>query len=406
MGGQRPRPRWPGATAENSDLAWLLPVTLIVLGVTIERLTPPEVTVTAFFAAAPVVAAPLLSARFTALTGLASTLVLAILVSTLDEPVPLENLMNVVTVATVSVLALFVNRSVRRDRKRLASTRTVAEAVQLAMLPTPPPCVGALEIAARYEAAHSDARIGGDLYAVQETPYGVRLLVGDARGKGLEAIEAVAVIIGTFREAADDEPSLELVAARLDHVLTREAERHAGLEQFEGFTTAILAEVRGPEVLRLVNRGHPPPLLFGADGDVQSLEPATHALPLGLGGLDVQPAGHRAGATEAPFPPGATLLLYTDGLTEARAADGTFYEPAVRARAGDWPRGRPDALLDVLLADVDAHTNGRLSDDMALLAVTHGPPAAPLGCAPGPRRLPGNSRTAGQAPARLDVTSA
>jgi serine phosphatase RsbU (regulator of sigma subunit) len=354
---------------ENSNLARLLSVALIVVGATMEWLTPPDVTLTPFFAAAPMVAAPLCSARFTAFTGLASMLALTVLLLAFDEPGVAEDVMKAVTVGTVSVLALFINRIVRRDRARLASTRTVSEAVQLAVLPTPPHRVGPLKIAARYEAAHSGARIGGDLYAVQETPHGVRLLVGDVRGKGLDAIEAVAVILGTFREAAEDEASLERVAVRLDHVLAREAEREAGLERFEGFTTALLAEVGETGVLRMVNRGHPPPLLLHADGAVQTLEATRPALPLGLGALGPGPADDKAGMDEAAFPPGATLLLYTDGLTEARDGDGTFYDPAARARAEAWGRRDPDALLDALLTDVDAYTGGRLVDDLALLAV-------------------------------------
>ncbi|MGW0820684.1 PP2C family protein-serine/threonine phosphatase [Streptomyces sp. NPDC002845] len=402
MRGRRPRPWLREAVAENSSLARLLSVALIVLGAVLERITPPDITVTALFAAAPMVAAPLLSARFTAFIGLVSTLVLMALLAFYDKPGVAEGLTKAVTVATVAVLALFINRIVRRGRERLASTRTVAEAVQLAVLPTPPPRVGRLEIAARYEAAHSDARIGGDLYAVQETPHGVRLLVGDVRGKGLDAIEAVAVIIGTFREAADDELSLERVAVRLDHVLTREAERQAGLERFEGFTTALLAEVWETGKLRLVNRGHPAPLLLGVDGDVQLLEPSQHALPLGLGGLRPASAGDRSGVVEATFPPGATLLLYTDGLTEARAADGTFYDPAARARAEDWALRDPGDLLDALLADVGAYTGGRLSDDMALLAVARTSSATETGAEP-PVSGRGGS---GETPRRLGVMSA
>ncbi|KPC68075.1 membrane protein, partial [Streptomyces sp. NRRL F-6602] len=165
------------------------------------------------------------------------------------------------------------------------------------------------------------------LYAVQETPHGVRLLVGDVRGKGLGAVEAVAVVIGAFREAAEQESSLEKVAQRLERALAREGVRREGLDQFEGFTTALLAEIPpGQSVVRTVNRGHPEPLLLHGDGDVRVLVPTQPALPLGMGDLGVWP--DRSDAT--PFPSGATLLLFTDGLTEARDRNGVFYDPAER----------------------------------------------------------------------------
>ena len=68
--------------------------------------------------------------------------------------------------------------------------------------------------------------------------------------------------------------------------------------------------------------------------------------------------------------PGSQLLLYTDGVSEARNADGAFYDPAARLRGRCFPS--PGALLDGLLTDVERHTDGRTSDDMALLAVARG----------------------------------
>ncbi|MGW3852683.1 SpoIIE family protein phosphatase [Streptomyces fagopyri] len=71
------------------------------------------------------------------------------------------------------------------------------------------------------------------------------------------------------------------------------------------------------------------------------------------------------------FPPGASLLLYTDGLTEARDSSGAFYDPADHL-TGQCPRS-PDELLTTLLEDVHQHTRKHATDDMALLALTHTP---------------------------------
>ncbi|TSB17563.1 PP2C family protein-serine/threonine phosphatase [Streptomyces benahoarensis] len=342
-----------------------LPALLIVVGIVFELVTPARFTASPFFSAAPLVAAPLYSLRNTALTALAA--LLGELGAALFTDAQDTNLSatEVSTVFVVAVLALGINRVVRLSDARLASVRDVSEAAQRAVLPTPPERVGGLAVAARYVGAQADARIGGDLYAVQETPHGVRLIVGDVRGKGLEAVEAAVIVIGAFREAAEQEATLEAVAGRLERALQREGRRREGLDQYEGFTTAVLAEIPSGEraVLRVLNRGHPPPLLLAPDGGLRTVVPAVHALPLGMSEV----AGWPDRADEMFFPAGAVLLLYTDGLTEARNRAGEFYDPVARLRGRAFPG--PDRLLDTLVAEVARHTGGAGADDMALLAV-------------------------------------
>ncbi|MFF0429894.1 PP2C family protein-serine/threonine phosphatase [Streptomyces sp. NPDC004520] len=348
-----------------------LPPLIIVGGVAFDLATPPEYTAAPLFSAAPLIAAPFFSLLTTLLTGVAAVLASVGLHSyngTVDE---VASLTETLTVLTVSALALLINRVVRRSGERLASARVIAEAAQKAVLPMPAERIGGLQCAARYEAAQADAFIGGDLFAVQDTPHGVRLVVGDVRGKGMEAVEAVAVVIGAFREAAETERTLEGVARRLERALAREGMRRDDLDSFEGFTTAVLAEIpRGDGggtfdgFVRVVNRGHPPPLLLYGDGRLDLLEPGEAALPLGMGELAAWP--DRAEAR--PFPPGATLLFYTDGLSEARNARGVFYDPAARLAGRIFPG--PEELLDALVDDVRLHTGGGSTDDMALLAVS------------------------------------
>ncbi|MFJ9430601.1 PP2C family protein-serine/threonine phosphatase [Streptomyces sp. NPDC101490] len=348
-----------------------LPPLIILGGAVYDILTPPEYTAAPLFSAAPLIAAPFFSTLTTLLTGIAAVLASVGLHLYNDTAGSIPALTETLTVATVSALALLINRVVRRSGERLASARVIAETVQRAVLPTPAERIGGLQCAARYEAAHAGAFIGGDLYAVQDTPYGVRLVVGDVRGKGLEAVEAVAVVIGAFREAAEQERNLEGVARRLEGALAREGTRREGIDAFEGFTTAVLAEIpRGDGggafdgFVRTVNRGHPPPLLLHGDGRLDLLEPSEPALPLGMGELASWP--DRAEAR--PFPPGATLLFYTDGLSEARNAKGVFYDPEARLRGRIFPG--PEELLDALVDDVRLHTGGGSTDDMALLAVS------------------------------------
>ncbi|MBO1338084.1 PP2C family protein-serine/threonine phosphatase [Streptomyces sp. VRA16 Mangrove soil] len=355
------------STADTGGTRWflrVLPLLLIAGGAGYEYLTPSGFSGSPLFSAAPLVAAPFFSLRSTILAGLGSIAAIVAVHLRYTRTFGSDIYTEIATVATVCVLACFINRIVRRSNEQLDSARQIAQAAQFAVLPEPADRIGGLAIAARYEAAQAGAFIGGDLYAVQDTPYGVRIIVGDVRGKGMGAVAAVAVVIGAFREAAEQEGSLEAVALRLERALAREGTRRSGIDDFEGFTTAVLAEIRrGSGRVRILNRGHPAPIVLLGDGTVRLIEPEEAALPLGMGELGAWPDR----VTEAEFPGAATLLLYTDGLSEARNASGVFYDPAARLAGRIFPG--PEELLAALALEVSAHTGGGARDDMALLAV-------------------------------------
>ncbi|MEU3843970.1 PP2C family protein-serine/threonine phosphatase [Streptomyces sp. NPDC028635] len=362
--GGEPRPGEGRRISLARTFVRILPALLIAAGAVYDYCTPSDFTAVPFFTAAPLVAAPLYSRRGTVLTGLAAVVVVLGLHLTIGIVWHTDAVTELVTVATVAVLAVLINALARRSSEQLASAREVAEAAQRAVLPEPAEEIGGFQIAACYEAARADAFIGGDLYAVQDSPYGVRLIVGDVRGKGMGAVAAVAVVIGAFREAAEQEATLEAVAQRLERALAREGARRDGLDAFEGFTTAVLAELpHGDGVVRVLNRGHPPPVLLHADGTLRALLPAEHALPLGMGELGPSPDR----AEEVVFPGGATLLLYTDGLSESRDRHGRFYD--VETRLAGRVVTAPGALLAAVAKDVRRHSGGGMADDMALLAV-------------------------------------
>ncbi|MFD8793136.1 PP2C family protein-serine/threonine phosphatase [Streptomyces vinaceus] len=138
-----------------------------------------------------------------------------------------------------------------------------------------------------------------------------RSVIGDVRGKGLQAVRTVAAILGSFREAAYDAPDLRAVAARLEQRLTAEAQE---IGDEELFATAVLIEYDSKaHRVTVTNQGHVEPVLISR-GKVQVLT-GPPALPLGLGGLT------EAGPPELwqhPFTHGDVLLLVTDGLVEAR----------------------------------------------------------------------------------------
>lgn len=339
-----------------------LPAVMIVAALVLSFFTHGGLNTFPLLAAATVVAAPLLSLHGTIATGVTANLVGLGLVllkrePTVDELVPFSSLL------LLTVVAAFLNVLLARDRAELRTSREVAAVLQRAVLPELPGRVGRLAVATRYEVAHKEAAIGGDFFAIKETRHGIRMLIADVRGKGLEALRTVNVLVGSFHEASNHRPDLPGVVRQLEDRMQELISQSSG-EDAESFATAVIAELPlDYSVLRIANRGHEAPLLVH-DGKVVPLEPTTPALPLGLGLL---------GGDEVPvdlfdLPAGATLVLYTDGINEARDADGVFFDP-VPVLSRSLPPD-PDAVLGTVLEAALRHTGGRLQDDAALFAVT------------------------------------
>ncbi|MBQ1119378.1 serine/threonine-protein phosphatase [Streptomyces sp. A73] len=269
------------------------------------------------------------------------------------------------SVAGVTVAGVVAAIMRGRREEELASVRSIAEVAQRVLLRPVPRSAGPLRVAVSYTSAVAEARIGGDLYEVAAGPDRIRLIVGDVQGKGLTAVETASVVLGTFREAAYEEPDLAALGARLERSVARELED-------ERFVTAIVAEVRPKErTVVFLNHGHPPPMLVRRDGTVDFPRPDTYALPLGLAAHGGEPPG----LFSAGFVPGDQLLLYTDGVTEARNGAGDFYplkDKGWLLRSGD-----AQAALDTLRQDVDRYTGGVQDDDAAMLLVRYRPGRGP-----------------------------
>jgi serine phosphatase RsbU (regulator of sigma subunit) len=251
-----------------------------------------------------------------------------------------------------------------RQSQVLADVRSVAETAQHVVLRDVPTALGQVWCAVTYSAAAAEARIGGDLYEAMATPFGDRLIIGDVRGKGLPAVEAAADVLGAFREAAYTEPDLVVVATRLHGLMRRTLPE-------EDFVTAVLLSVTPDRpTVEIVNCGHPPPLRL-RDGTVTAIAEADPGPPLGLFELGV---GGDLRRDRAPFAPGDSILLYTDGTTEARNKEGVFY-PLPEYLTGASFDG-PAGLVDLVMTGLVRHAGTRLDDDVALLAVQRMPFAA------------------------------
>ncbi|SED76908.1 Serine phosphatase RsbU, regulator of sigma subunit [Streptomyces sp. 2224.1] len=257
------------------------------------------------------------------------------------------------TLSAVTLASSLAGALRRRREQVLAAVRSVAEAAQHAFLKPVPATVGPFQTAVHYSAAAAEARIGGDLYALVPTPHGVRLIVGDVRGKGLPAVGIAALVLGVFREAAYDEPDLIGVVHRIERSLAR----NLGPDDF---VTAVLAGYPEAGRMELVNCGHAAPLLVH-DSGVLPVEPIHPAPPLGLRAL----ADEAPGLQEIAVHEGNQLLFYTDGVTEARDHKRRFYPLVERLSQHISPE--PSRTLAALHEDLLAHVGGELHDDAAML---------------------------------------
>jgi serine phosphatase RsbU (regulator of sigma subunit) len=357
-----------GAPATPSDphsiFLAALPFTVVVAVAVIDVLAGPDVGFLPVLSLGPALAAISRRPLPTALIGI-FTLGLGVLLALYDNLAgSRRGMIALITIAGVTLAGVIASAGRRRRERELANFKAIAEAAQQILLRPVPPRIPPVDIAVRYVSAAASARIGGDLYEAISVGGGVRLIVGDVLGKGLPAARTAAVVLGAFREAAYDSLDLVQIAARIEASLEHQ-------EAEEEFVTAVLAQIdaAGSRV-EILNCGHPPPLL-ARDGEVTAAESPEASLPLGLGSLN---AAARA-ACSVPFKYGDRLLFYTDGISEARDKQGTFY-PLERTGAF---LGSPDLglALDRLSEDVLGHVGHALLDDAAMLLIGRGRPLPP-----------------------------
>jgi serine phosphatase RsbU (regulator of sigma subunit) len=252
-------------------------------------------------------------------------------------------------------------RGSRQETRRYARQAEIAVALQRSML-TELPDLSPLRVAARYVPATEAVEVGGDWYDAFRLPGGApALVVGDLAGHDIQAAVSMGQARNVLRALAVDRREFpgELLA-RLDAVLSQ-----LQIGQTGTCVYAQLDERDGAWQARLANAGHPPPLLI-ADRAASYLERPPEPL-LGTG-VD-QP---RSTATVA-LRPGATLLLYTDGLVERRGRSIDDGLAELRSAAVALS-GRPvDELCDELLARFAAAPD----DDVCLLAVRTPTPKRP-----------------------------
>ncbi|GAA4797587.1 hypothetical protein GCM10023200_37270 [Actinomycetospora chlora] len=271
-----------------------------------------------------------------------------------------EDLVFVGRLAALAALAL--DNAALYEQQRL-----VARTLQTALLPAELPTVPGLSLAGRYRPPSpdlTDVYVGGDLYDVHEDEDRHRwgLTVADVCGKGPEA----AAMTSLIRHTVHAEVRHGLAPAEVVRRVNAAVLRHHGpaRARFATLAHGVLTVDPAGATVTLVNGGHPPPLVLRG-GRTEWVE-APGTLVGVYPDLDLAEVEVRLG-------PGDVLLLYTDGVTEARGPEGWFGADRLAALVATLAGASAEEVADGVLAAVTDFQRGRLRDDVALLVVRAGP---------------------------------
>ena len=271
-------------------------------------------------------------------------------------------------------LAITMDRKVRRHTQ-------VADALRHSLLPRELPSVPGVEIATTHLAATENLETGGDFFDVYHTSAGWGLAFGDVCGRG----EGVAAVSATARHAirviAHSTPDPADVLSTANQIILA--------EEFSGrFVTACAARLRWQEEsleVTLASAGHPAPLLLRRDGELRQL--GGGGLPLGIF-PDVAP-----GLEQHNLSAGDTLIFYSDGLADAHRPGQGFFDEQLPGEAAALAGRLPGQILARLQEVALEFCQGKVRDDITMLALRVGEPPGPPGPAdpPDPATPPGRS---------------
>ncbi|MEV0584958.1 SpoIIE family protein phosphatase [Nonomuraea sp. NPDC050310] len=247
--------------------------------------------------------------------------------------------------------------ALRADRTRRGRA-TSAHALQASLLPRRLPEVPGCGLSSLYSPAGEGELVGGDFYDVFPCLGGWGLVLGDVCGKGEEAAAITAVARHGLRVLAGriDDPAVLL--GEINHALLV----HPDTDRFVTAVLALLSPSCGGLRIRLASAGHPPALIRGADGVVRPADGG--GLPLGL----FDDAGYPVQEIKLRY--GEALVLYSDGVTEARDEQGRLYGPqrlgtAVAAAPGE----SADDIIRAVHEDLRRFAAPGHADDTALLVL-------------------------------------
>ncbi|MGW1411255.1 PP2C family protein-serine/threonine phosphatase [Streptomyces sp. NPDC002403] len=351
-----------------------IPFVLIVLITVLDIYTGRDIQLGPLLVIAPALTASLAGTRLTALAGVlavAAQVFIAVFLGGATTPNRTAQIIALAALSALVVLMRFVRE--RRDRA-LSLARSVAETAQRVLLRPPPRRIGPLQVAWLYMSAQDEAEIGGDLFAFARAAHAAtRVVIGDVRGNGLAAIGEASLVLGAFREGAHRYATLPELVTALEDSVSRNLEDVTDTrnEPGEHFITSLVLEIPDDApAAEMINCGHPPPLLVH-DQRVTVVHAREPLPPLGVCERPIED-DHIDPFT---FACGDMLVLYTDGVIEARSPSGAFYPLA--ERVASFPASSPETLLHHIHRDLLNHIGGHPADDAALLVIERTPSHRP-----------------------------
>lgn len=250
--------------------------------------------------------------------------------------------------------------SMALDSARLyEETARVASVLQQHLRPPELPEIPGLRLAARYRPAAAHLDVSGDFYDVTGQGDDWLVALGDVCGKGVEAAAVTGQARQSIRTAAHFDRHPPTILSALNSVLHQSNSAQ--------FVTVLCARLRPHAdgthtVVDLATAGHPAPLVIRADGRVDQVD--VYGMAVGL------VAEMRYGAASLHLEHGDTMLMFTDGVDEARGATGQYGMERLHSLLPAYAGASPEIICEAVERDVMEYLDGRPHDDMALLAVT------------------------------------
>ena len=258
------------------------------------------------------------------------------------------------------VLALAAQTSQALDRAQLYEERLgFSRRLQLSLLPRRLNGPPGIDVAGVYHSVDG-AELGGDIYDLWPMPDGLwGLAIADAAGTGPEAAALIAMVRFSLRALSTTDASPVSVIDKLNRALLGAEVGGFGGERFCTAIFGVLAPGRTSTVA-LAGGGHPPPIVRRANGDIQEIAVGGSL----LGVLDDVAFGSAVVSLDA----GDTLVLYTDGVIEARRPSLMFGMEGIRRAVASATGGAAELAKRIETAVLE-HTGGEVSDDLAALVV-------------------------------------
>jgi phosphoserine phosphatase RsbU/P len=244
-------------------------------------------------------------------------------------------------------------RAARRRDHRQQRELEDARLIQRGLLPTVVPRVGGIDLAVAWQPANG---VGGDCFDTLTFARSVGISIADIAGKGLPAALLMSNLQAAVRAFAQEAVAPSSVCASVNRLLCRNMASGR-------FATFCFARIE-PDAGRVIysNAGHNPPLLVRADGTTATLSDGGMV-------LGIFPDNAYEQRTVA-VSPGDRIIFYTDGITEARSAEGEEYGEERLETAALASRTQPvEVMKEALMADVNGFTDGTFEDDATLIVV-------------------------------------